>query len=73
VECIQYKIQATPKHLRLVLKEALNLIRFPTMSKQYFLEKVIPTGVLNDREVNEINRYFDASNESKYVRSPLFL
>lgn len=66
-ECTRYKIQDTPKHIRLVLKEALNLIRFPTMTKEDFAEKVVPTGVLSEREVTEVNRYFDATPENRFA------
>lgn len=65
MECSRYKIQDSPKHIRLVLKEALNLVRFPIMSQEEFVEKVVPTGVLNEREIKEINRYFDASLENR--------
>lgn len=64
-ECTRHKIQETPKHKRLVLKEALNRIRFPTLSKKDFEGNVVPTGILNERELTEINRYLDAAPENR--------
>jgi len=58
-ECEKQQIPKTPDNLRLVLKGALQLIRFPLMSVKDFSLQVAPTELLSDKELVGILIYFN--------------
>lgn len=47
-------LEPTGQEMRRVLKDAINLIRFPMMPPRLFGEMVVGTGILSDKEVSQV-------------------
>lgn len=50
-ECARQQLSVTPENQRLVLGDALSLVRFPLMSKEEFTAGPAQSGLLNYSEV----------------------
>ena len=57
-KCEQNSVEPTGEAMRAFLGEAVNFIRFPTMSQQDFAEQVVPTGILTADDALEVHQYF---------------
>lgn len=57
-ECVRQQLPVTPENQRLVLGDALSLVRFPLMSKEEFTAGPAQSGVLNYSEVLSLFSYF---------------
>ncbi|XP_043495640.1 BTB/POZ domain-containing protein 1-like isoform X1 [Polistes fuscatus] len=57
-ECIRQQLPVVPKNQRLVLGNALSLVRFPLMSKEEFTAGPAQSGLLNHSEVLSLFCYF---------------
>ncbi|KAL6435866.1 hypothetical protein ACFW04_005618 [Cataglyphis niger] len=57
-ECIRQQLPVTPENQRLVLGNALSLVRFPLMSKEEFTAGPAQSGLLNYSEVLSLFSYF---------------
>ena len=57
-KCEQNSVVPTGESMREILGEAVNFIRFPTMSQQDFAEQVVPTGILTADDALEVHQYF---------------
>ena len=57
-KCEQNSLEPTGEAMRAFLGEAVNFIRFPTMSQQDFAEQVVPTGILTADDALEVHQYF---------------
>ena len=57
-KCEQNSLVPTGESMREILGEAVNFIRFPTMSQQDFAEQVVPTGILTADDALEVHQYF---------------
>lgn len=53
-ECGRHQLPITPENQRLVLGNALSLVRFPLMSKEEFTAGPAQSGLLNYSEVSII-------------------
>lgn len=53
-ECVRQQLSVTPENQRLVLGDALSLVRFPLMSKEEFTAGPAQSGLLNYSEVSII-------------------
>lgn len=51
-ECVRQQLPVTPENQRLVLGDALSLVRFPLMSKEEFTAGPAQSGVLNYSEAS---------------------
>jgi len=72
-ECSKHRLHDSPKHLRLVLKEALHEIRFPLMTSEEYHSKIVGLSLLNEKESSEISKYLAAEPASReFVRPSLF-
>lgn len=63
-ECTRRNIFSTVENQRLVLKEPLSLIRFPTMTLEEFSSKVAASELLAEKEVISLFLYFNGVNNS---------
>lgn len=50
-ECVRQQLSVTPENQRLILGDALSLVRFPLMSKEEFTAGPAQSGLLNYSEV----------------------
>ncbi|KAH3752539.1 BTB/POZ domain-containing protein 2-like [Dreissena polymorpha] len=57
-KCTVDNVENTPENLRLAVGNAINFIRFPIMSSEYFTETVEPTGLLTTKQSLTLYRYF---------------
>ncbi|KYM96234.1 PREDICTED: BTB/POZ domain-containing protein 1-like [Cyphomyrmex costatus] len=57
-ECVRQQLPVTPENQRLVLGDALSLVRFPLMSKEEFTAGPAQSGLLNYSEVLSLFSYF---------------
>ncbi|KAH0950619.1 hypothetical protein HN011_009123 [Eciton burchellii] len=57
-ECVRRQIPVTPENQRLVLGNALSLVRFPLMSKEEFTAGAAQSGLLNYSEILSLFSYF---------------
>ena len=57
-ECQRKNLPNNPENQRSVLRQALNLIRFPLMNVEEFATEVAQSGILSDREVVNLFLYF---------------
>ena len=57
-QCDENDVYPTGEEMRRVLAEAVNLIRFPTIRRQDFAQRVVPTGILTDKEVADMHQYY---------------
>ncbi|GAB1860591.1 BTB/POZ domain-containing protein 2 [Camponotus japonicus] len=57
-ECVRQQLPVTPENQRLVLGNALSLVRFPLMSKEEFTAGPAQSGLLNYSEVLSLFSYF---------------
>ena len=57
-QCDENDVYPTGEEMRRVLAEAVNLIRFPTIRPQDFARRVVPTGILTDKEVSDMHQYY---------------
>ncbi|XP_024885587.1 BTB/POZ domain-containing protein 1-like isoform X1 [Temnothorax curvispinosus] len=57
-ECVRQQLSVTPENQRLVLGDALSLVRFPLMSKEEFTAGPAQSGLLNYSEVLSLFSYF---------------
>lgn len=57
-ECVRQQLAVTPENQRLVLGNALSLVRFPLMSKEEFTVGPAQSGLLNYSEVLSLFSYF---------------
>ena len=57
-KCEEKGLEPTGEAMREILGEAVDFIRFPTMSQQDFAEQVVPSGILTDKEALEMHQYF---------------
>ena len=57
-KCEEKGLEPTGEAMREILGEAVDFIRFPTMSQQDFAEQVVPTGMLTADDTLEIYQYF---------------
>jgi len=53
-ECVRQQLPVTPENQRLVLGNALSLVRFPLMSKEEFTAGPAQSGLLNYSEASNI-------------------
>jgi len=60
-ECTQHTMRPTPKHVRMVIKDIIHLIRFPLMTLKEFKDEVVPKDILNEKEVKEVTKYLEAN------------
>lgn len=51
-ECVRQQLSVTPENQRLVLGNALSLVRFPLMSKEEFTAGPAQSGLLNYSEAS---------------------
>jgi len=73
VECGRHTLRATPKHLRLVIKDALNLIRFPILSLDEFKGAVVSKEILSEKEIKEVTKYLEADvTDREFVKPTTF-
>ncbi|KAL4223140.1 BTB POZ domain-containing protein [Mactra antiquata] len=57
-KCKEKSIEPTSEVLREVLKNVLPKVRFPLMDEQFFSDHVESTGLLDEKQVLQIYRYF---------------
>lgn len=57
-ECVRRQLPVTPENQRLVLGNALSLVRFPLMSKEEFTAGAAQSGLLNYSEILSLFSYF---------------
>ncbi|ODN01766.1 BTB/POZ domain-containing protein 2 [Orchesella cincta] len=73
VECGRHTLRATPKHMRMVIKDALYLIRFPIMSLSEFNADVVSKEILNEKEIKEVTKYLETDlTDREFVKPTLF-
>ncbi|CAL8141966.1 unnamed protein product [Orchesella dallaii] len=73
VECGRHTLRSTPKQLRMVIKDALYLIRFPLMSLDEFNTDVVSKQILNEKEIKEVTKYLETNiGEREFVKPTLF-
>ncbi|KAH3877791.1 BTB/POZ domain-containing protein 6-B-like [Dreissena polymorpha] len=63
-ECRSQKMEENGKNQRLVLQDALYLIRFPLLSQDYFTENISESQLLSDKEELQLYRYLMNKNKS---------
>jgi len=54
VQCAHNQLEPSPKNIRLVLKDILFFIRFPVMTSEDFCARVLPTNLLTEEEILEL-------------------
>ena len=69
-KCEEKGLEPTGEAMREFLGDAVNFVRFPTMSQQDFAKQVVPSGVLTDKEALEIHQYFYRGVLSPNMRFP---
>lgn len=60
-ECTRHTLRPTPKHVRMVIKDIIHLIRFPLMALKEFKDEVVSKDILNEKEVKEVVKYLEAN------------
>ena len=56
-KCKQRGLPVTPENRRLVLEGAEKQVRYPVMDKNYFMDKVEPSGLLSEEDVIKLYRH----------------
>ena len=69
-KCEEKGLEPTGEAMREILGEAVNFIRFPTMSQQDFAKKVVPIGILTGDDAVEVHQYFFRVMPTSNIKFP---
>ena len=57
-KCREEDVEPTGQTIRKIIGEAVHLIRFPTILPEDFVDQVVPSGILTDKEALGVHQYF---------------
>ena len=69
-KCEEKGLEPTGEAMREILGEAVDFIRFPTMSLQDFAQKVVPSEILTADDALEMHQYFSRVIPSPNIKFP---
>ncbi|OXA56985.1 BTB/POZ domain-containing protein 2 [Folsomia candida] len=70
-ECKRQKLESTPQNYRFVLKNVIQLIRFPLMDRKEFTLHVATKNVLTDSECLNVMMHWDVTPKERATLPPL--